>query len=120
MAAVQQVAVVQERRRRAGETIGESNLFPVEDPHEHVVDVADLRVGTPERIGVEWVGRGPAAPAGESAGRRFHRVTTPVRSLKSAISSSHASTRARNPVQNAGLLRARKSSTEMPRCSTQV
>ena len=39
--AVQQLAVVHERRRGTGQTLGEADLVAVEDAHQHVVDVAD-------------------------------------------------------------------------------
>ena len=48
--AVQQAAVASERARRPLPAPGKRTRDGVQDPHEHVVDVADAGVGAPERV----------------------------------------------------------------------
>ena len=101
---------------------GEAHGREVEVAPQDVVDVVirpDVRAR--ERIRVARVGLGAAAGADEPAGGCRHRASrTPVRALKSSISASQSPTSSWIPLQNSGLLRASKSSSEMPCCSTQV
>ena len=74
---------------RSRPAVREVDPVEVEDPHQHVVDVADAGLRAPERVGLARVRRGAAAPADQPAGRLAHlapaAATTPVRALKSAI-----------------------------------
>ena len=117
-----QEGAVADERVRLRVVQGEAHGREVEVAPQDVVEVVvrpDVRAR--ERIRVARVGLGAAAGADEPAGGCRHRASrTPVRALKSSISASQSPTSSWIPLQNSGLLRASKSSSEMPCCSTQV
>ena len=106
-----------------GVVLGELQDTEVEAAPQHMI-AAVTCVSTAEGERLRRIGDRTTTAAHQPArrcGRSAHSLSrTPVRALNSSIIASQAGTTSRMAVQNEGSRRTRKSSSEIPCCSTQV